>query len=89
MSAGVEFFFHGDVVGEFTGAVPLVEVGRYAYMPFRGSGHYAMQTALRAGLPARCEIPHASGHVTIEVIGCPEYGVLEIGAVHARSGNQE
>src|SRR5689334_18285903 len=85
MSEGTKFFFRGIEVGELAAGTPMVSGGRRPYMPYRGPGHYAMQMALQTQVPACCETFGPTGRVEFEVLGCPEYGVLEIGAVNAPS----
>lgn len=67
-----EFSYKGMPVGYFKNEFVPSMPGRYQYEPYRGSGHYEMQTALQSGERPCCTI----GETTFEVLDCPEYGIL-------------
>jgi hypothetical protein len=73
-----EFSYKGMSVGFFEAAGYPTAPGRYRYMPYRGGGHYEMQTALKAGSRPRCSFRTDKRVVSFAVIACPEYGVLEL-----------
>jgi hypothetical protein len=75
---GPEFYFDGMAVGLFLGADGPTAPGRHGYEPYRGSGHYEMQTLRRAGGSPRCYYEAPGERVAFTVQGCPEYGVLEL-----------
>ena len=52
--------------------------GQYRYMPFRGPGHYKMQTLLRKGGRPRCHYNDGKNVISFTVQGCPKYGVLDL-----------
>ena len=52
--------------------------GRYRYMPYRGPGHYFMQTERRGGRSPRCCYDASGVLVSFMVLDCPEFGVLEL-----------
>ena len=71
------FYFDGMAVGRFKQDDYPTTDGPYHYMPYRGSGHYEMQTSLERGDEVRCSYDAAGGqHVTFAVRESPEYGVL-------------
>jgi hypothetical protein len=79
------FMFEGMPVGIFMEAEWPREDGRYRYMPYRGLGHYRMQTRRREKGSARCYFDDGRERVCFTVADCPEYGVLvlvdfEVGA---------
>ena len=76
--AGLDFFFEGHVVGVLADTDGPRVPGRYGYMPYRGGGHYLMQTSLRSGGSPRCACQTEQENVEFTVRSCPEYGVLEI-----------
>jgi hypothetical protein len=71
------FFFNGMPVGILLLPVPRV-AGHWRYEPYRGPGHYDMQMALRDGQPAQCITDDRGSRITFLVVGCPDYGVLEV-----------
>lgn len=72
------FFFGEMVVGQFSdGAYPQRD-GEVLYEPFRGPGHFQLQTALKATGRAACYFKRETERVGFEVVGCPRYGVLSI-----------
>jgi hypothetical protein len=73
-----EFSYKGMPVGLFEEEGYPTAPGRYRYMPYRGSGHYEMQTALKEGSRPRCSIRTRNREVSFAVSACPEYGVLEL-----------
>lgn len=73
-----DFFFEGIAVGYFEEVSPPRSPGSYRYMPYRGSGHYEMQTIRRAGGSPRCYYEADGFRVSFTVRDCPEYGVLEL-----------
>lgn len=74
---GPDFEYEGQPVGHFLFAGPT-EDGDARYMPFRGPGHYAMQTARRAGGQPLCSYASTGERIWFQVIACPEYGVLTL-----------
>jgi hypothetical protein len=74
----IEFMFDGKAVGIFEEINPPCSTGLYRYMPFRGPGHYEMQTLRRAGNLPRCYYEANGVRVSFTVNDCPEYGVLEL-----------
>ena len=73
-----EFFFDGMAVGYFEEAESPRSAGLYRYMPYRGPGHYEMQTLSQGGGLPRCYYEADGIRVSFTVRGCPEYGVLEL-----------
>lgn len=73
-----EFSFDGREVGYFVGGNGHRTAGSYRYEPYRGSGHYEMQTLLRAGGTPRCSNATEDELVRFTVGGCPRYGVLDL-----------
>ena len=73
-----EFFFEGMPVGYFEGSEYPRSPGRYRYVPYRGPGHYEMQTQLRASGCPRCYYEVDGTLVSFAVLNCPEPGVLEL-----------
>jgi hypothetical protein len=76
--AETEFMFDGVAVGFFEEVKPPSSPGLYRYMPYRGPGHYEMQTLRRAGGSPRCYYELDGVRVSFTVRDCPEYGVLEL-----------
>ena len=74
----LEFSYDGMPVGYFEEEHYPVAPGRYRYEPYRGSGHYEVQTALDAGTQPRCIFQVGGRTTSFAVVGCPEYGVLEL-----------
>ena len=74
----LEFIFEGLPVGLFQGPQFPVNDGRYRYEPYRGPGHYGMQTELRKAGSARCSYDSGDARVFFIVRACPEYGVLQL-----------
>jgi len=70
--------FNGMAVGLFKDADYPRTPGRYRYEPFRGPGHYEMQTRRRSGESPRCYYDSAGVRVSFTVRDCSEYGVLEL-----------
>lgn len=71
-----DFYFDGMEVGYFEQDDYPTTDGKYRYMPYRGRGHYEMQTSLERGDEARCSYDAGGQHVTFVVRKCPEHGVL-------------
>jgi hypothetical protein len=71
-----DFMFEGMEVGIFQ-ELPR-SPGRYRYEPYRGPGHYEMQSRLRSGQSPRCYYDSGGVRVSFGVSVCPEYGVLEL-----------
>jgi len=74
----LELRFDGMAVGRFEEPDFPRSPGRYRYEPYRGPGHYEMQTQRRAGGSPRCYYDAQDVRVTFTVRDCPEYGVLEL-----------
>jgi len=75
---GPEFFCDGLAVGLLLGAEAPRSPGSHTYEPYRGPGHYEMQSLLRAGGSPRCYYEAEGRRVFFTVGGCPEYGVLAL-----------
>ena len=73
-----DFMFEGMEVGVFEGVDSPRSPGRYRYEPYRGPGHYEMQTRRRSGESPRCYYDRDGVRVSFTVRDCPEYGVLEL-----------
>jgi hypothetical protein len=73
-----EFFYKGMPVGFLEEEGHPTAPGRYRYMPYRGVGHYEMQTALKEGSRPRCSLGTSNRGVSFAVSASPEYGVLEL-----------
>ena len=74
---GPEFYFEGYAVGLFIGGSPHTS-GRHQYEPYRGPGHYELQTSLSGNGKPRCFYDTDSVRVAFTVCNCPEYGILEL-----------
>ena len=85
MSA-LEFFYDGMEVGYFEESEYPQKNGKYRYMPYRGAGHYEMQTAIDNSTFPRCYLDEGQERVFFTVLDCPEYGVLEL-ATFERTSN--
>jgi hypothetical protein len=70
------FYFDGMAVGHFEQDDYPTTDGQYRYMPYRGPGHYEMQTSLERGDEVRCSYKTRGQHVTFVVRECPEHGAL-------------
>jgi len=70
------FYFAGMPVGCLVQSDYPMTDGQYRYMPYRGLGHYQMQTSLQRGDEVRCSYDAGGRHVTFAVRECPEYGAL-------------
>ena len=70
--------FKGMLVGYFEESEYPRQNGRYRYMPYRGPGHYQMQTEIK-NQAVRCYYTVGSEQCSFAVLDCPEYGVLELG----------
>ncbi|HJY28603.1 MAG TPA: hypothetical protein VJ306_11290 [Pyrinomonadaceae bacterium] len=77
-SERLELNFNGMPVGYFEETEYPRKAGRYRYMPYRGPGHYQMQTETRESGRARCYYNIASERVFFDVLACAEYGFLEL-----------
>jgi len=78
MSHEQEFFIDGMPVGYFEETEMPRVAGRFRYMPYRGAGHYEMQTLRKAGDCPRCYYDAGDSRVSFVVRDCPDYGVLEL-----------
>jgi hypothetical protein len=76
--ADLDFFYNGMEVGYFEGAAYPRKNGKYRYMPYRGPGHYEMQTERRAGGSPRCYYDLMKERVLFTILDCPEYGILQL-----------
>jgi hypothetical protein len=74
----LEFSYEGMPVGYFEEERYPMSPGRYRYVPYRGPGHYEMQTARRAGAHPRCTFQAGGRAVSFTVVNCSDYGVLEL-----------
>jgi hypothetical protein len=77
-SYGAEFDFESKPVGLFRDQAFPIEPGEYAYEPYRGPGHYEMQTALSRGAEVICEYTLNVQRISFRVVSCPRYGVLNL-----------
>lgn len=75
---GPEFFYDGSAVGLFLGADGPRSPGSHAYEPYRGPGHYELQSLLRDGGSPRCYYEAEGRRVSFTVASSPEHGVLEL-----------
>jgi hypothetical protein len=73
-----DFIFEDMPVGIFKDAENPKSPGLCSYEPFRGPGHYEMQTRLKRGERPRCYYDCEESRVEFTVRQCPEYGVLEL-----------
>jgi hypothetical protein len=80
----LEFMFRGMPVGYFEGAERPQKDGLQHYMPYRGPGHLAMQREWREKGRARCSYEVGFERVSFDVVGCPEYGILDLADFEAR-----
>lgn len=71
-----DFYFDGMAVGYFRQKDYPTSDGNYRYMPYRGPGHYEMQTTLEREGEARCSYDAGGQHVTFVVRKSPEHDVL-------------
>ena len=78
-STRLDFRFNGMPVGYFEESEYPRQDGRYRYMPYRGPGHYQMQTERREKGHVRCYYTVGPERVSFAVLDCPEYGCLELG----------
>jgi hypothetical protein len=76
--SGLTFYFGGMPVGRFREGDAPHAPGGYSYEPFRGLGHYDMQTCLGAGGSPRCYYEAEGQNIAFTVNACSEYGVLEL-----------
>ncbi|HEX8288064.1 MAG TPA: hypothetical protein VF556_08715 [Pyrinomonadaceae bacterium] len=74
----LEFFYDGNEVGCFEESEYPLKNGKYRYMPYRGEGHYRMQTAINNSTFPRCYYDKDKERIFFTVIDCPEYGILEL-----------
>lgn len=74
----LEFSYKGMPVGCFEEDRYPMAPGRYRYEPYRGPGHYEMQTVWRAGGKPRCSFQVDGRRASFAVVGCPQHGVLEL-----------
>lgn len=74
----LEFLFDDLPAGRFEGPEYPKGPGQYRYEPYRGPGHYLMQTKRKAEGAARCYYDLDDLRVFFTVGGSPEYGVLEL-----------
>ena len=81
------FFFESMPVGYFVGPTDPGGSGRYHYMPFRGPGHLRMHQRLKTGAKTRCDYRFGDVPIRFTVLGCPEYGVLELGEFEVLEGD--
>ena len=72
------FMFEGMPVGSFEESDYPRTPGQYRYMPFRGPGHYKMQTLLGEGGRPRCHYNDGKSIIYFVVNDCPKYGVLDL-----------
>jgi hypothetical protein len=72
------FFFADTVVGQFSSGKYPEGDGDIGYAPFRGPGHYQMQTVLKQTGSAECYFKRGEQRVGFRVVECPKYGILRI-----------
>jgi hypothetical protein len=73
----LDFYFEGSQVGIFEEEFPDHD-GTYSYMPYRSSGHYNLQQALKKSPGQRCHYLKDGFIYNFTVLTCPEYGRLEL-----------
>jgi hypothetical protein len=78
MSHPRDFHFDGMVVGHFEARDFPCSPGRYRYTPYRGPGHFKMQTQRRAGSNPRCYYDTDNVRVSFTVRDCPGHGIIEL-----------
>ena len=76
--AKLEFYFRKGLVGIFQVSEFPSEPGVYPYMPYRSGAHHGMHLTLRESGFAECSLVTENGSVRFKVIGCPEYGQLQL-----------
>jgi hypothetical protein len=76
--ATLEFYFEGGRVGFFQTTEFPREPGVYPYTPYRSGSHLRMHTKRCESGRAECSYMTDEGIVRFSVIGCPEYGRLEL-----------
>lgn len=74
----LEFFYDGMEVSYFEESDYPQKNGKFRYMPYRGPGHYEMQTARANGIFPRCYYDEGRERIFFTVLDCPEYGILEL-----------
>ncbi len=75
---GPTLFLDGQPVGYWEAKAATIGPGDHAYMPFRGPGHYRLQTLLAAGQTPLCTCNFEGSEVAFEVSACPQYGILTV-----------
>jgi len=73
------FYFKDQNVGYFEDNELPTKTGQYRYMPYRGTGHYALIGALQQGEPQRCHYVVSGAKRYFQVLRWVEYGLLELG----------
>lgn len=80
---GPEFEFAGEPVGLFKDGIVPTSDGLYRYEPYRGPGHLHLHEQLKRVGCAQCNFLHKGSIVSFIVLGCPEYGVLDLSSISA------
>lgn len=70
--------FKGMPVGYFEESEYPRRSGQYRYMPYRGLGHYQMQSERHEHGNVRCYFDVGSERISFAVLDCPENGLLEL-----------
>jgi hypothetical protein len=70
--------FKGMPVGYFEEPEYPRQSGCYRYVPYRGPGHYQMQSERRERGRARCYFNVGVQQISFAVLDCPDYGVLQL-----------
>src|SRR5262245_58114707 len=78
MTRDLEFTCGGGTAGRFDEPTFPRAPGRYKYEPYRSGSHYLLGMQLTTKGRAECEYVDEGRTVRFAVIGCPEYGVLEL-----------
>jgi len=74
----LKFWYEGQSVGYFETDDAPAAPGRYSYVPYRGPGHLALVTALRAGSRPCCCCRTPERTIYFRVYGVPAAQVLEL-----------
>ena len=78
MNNELTFYFEDLPVGYFEEEAYPSSHGRYKYMPFRDPGHYNLQVALKSSSGQLCYYRHDGNIHYFKVVGCPQYGYLDL-----------
>jgi hypothetical protein len=79
----LDFYIGHDVVGFFKDDLTPIAEGTYPYEPYRGAGHYRLQTELKRSKSPRCFYLTKEQRVSFCVVACPSYGMLSLAGFEA------